>query len=284
MENKFFEKPATYVGELSVNVTDLEKALTFYQDVIGFQILEQSERKASLTADGKTALLTLEQPENVQPKEGRTTGLFHFAILLPTRVDLSSFVNYLIKKGDVRLGASDHYVSEALYLSDPDGNGIEVYRDRPSSEWSWTNGEVSMGTEALDGDSLVAESNKEWNGLPSETIMGHIHLHVSDLQTTDKFYMDGLGFTVVTKYSGALFTSTADYHHHIGLNVWNGEGAPTPAKNSVGLNWYTLVFPSTNVRQEAIDRLEQMGASVRAEEEYYAVEDPSGNVIHLVVH
>lgn len=281
MEKKFFEAPTVYVGGVSINVTNLDQALQFYKHIIGFQVLEQSERKAELTADGKTALLTLVQPKDVLPKEDRTTGLFHFAILLPARKDLSEFLQQLIESG-YRFGASDHYVSEALYINDPDGNGIEIYRDRPSSEWSWSNGQVAMATEPLDGDSLLAESKKEWKGLPAETVMGHIHLHVSDLEKTDEFYTNGLGFDIVTNYPGALFTSTGSYHHHIGLNVWNGVGAKLPAKNSVGINWFTLVYPNEGVRQKAIAQLEKVGSSVAKERNYYVTEDPSGNVIQLV--
>ena len=162
MEN-FHQKPITFVGEVSINVMELDNAITFYQEIIGFQVLEQTERKAVLTTDGKTPLLTLEQPANVIPKEGRTSGLYHFALLLPTRADLSVFLRHLLQTG-YRFGASDHYVSEALYISDPDGNGIEVYWDRPSSEWTWSNGEVAMATEPLDGESLLAESQcrVEW--------------------------------------------------------------------------------------------------------------------------
>src|SRR5690606_4944413 len=133
------------------------------------------------------------QPENVQPKAGRTTGLYHFAILLPSRADLSAFLKHIIRAG-VQLGASDHLVSEALYFSDPDGNGIEVYRDRPSNEWSWSNDQVKMVTDPLDGQGILMESNKEWNGLPADTVMGHIHLHVSHLDNTEDFYVNGLGF------------------------------------------------------------------------------------------
>ncbi|WP_188455912.1 VOC family protein [Virgibacillus oceani] len=284
MEKKFFEKPAIFVGELSINVINLHKSLAFYQAAIGFQVLEQTDRKAVLTADGKTPLLTLEQPGNVVPKEERTSGLYHFAILLPTRADLSAFLKHIINS-KVRLGASDHTVSEALYLSDPDGNGIEVYHDRPSSEWTWSEGgEVAMATDPLDGDGLLAESNHEWDGLPKDTVMGHIHLHVQDLEKTNDFYTNGLGFTVVTKYPGALFTSTGGYHHHIGLNVWNGIGARTPAKNSVGLNWYSLVFPNEATRKQVIARLEQMGVSVVKGQDYYSTEDPSGNGIQLRVN
>ncbi|WP_163971453.1 VOC family protein [Oceanobacillus halotolerans] len=282
MEKEFFEKPTVYVKDVSINVTDIQKSVEFYIDIIGFQPLYQESRKAVLTADGKTPLLTLEQPDHVQPKEPRTTGLFHFAILLPTRSDLSAFLKHIIQKG-VQLGASDHYVSEALYLNDPDGNGIEVYRDRPSSEWNWENGKVAMATEPLDGEGLLKESDKEWTGLPSETVMGHIHLHVADLQITEKFYVDGLGFDIVTTYPGALFASTGHYHHHLGLNIWNGEGAKAPAENSVGLNYFTLQFPDEEYRKHVRNQLQKIDATDKEEDGYYLVEDPSGNCIKLSV-
>ncbi|MGY0693423.1 VOC family protein [Virgibacillus sp. FSP13] len=282
MEKQFFKKPATYVGEVSINVTDLERSLTFYKSIVGFKVLEQTEQRAVLTVNGETSLLTLEQPDDVEPKAGRTAGLYHFAILLPTRADLSAFLRHIIRAG-VQLGAADHLVSEAIYFSDPDGNGIEVYHDRPSSEWSWSNGKVSMATEQLDGDSILAESDQEWDGLPEQTVMGHIHLHVNDLQKTREFYINGLGFNVVTTFPGALFISTGGYHHHIGLNVWNGVGAPIPAKNSVGLNYFTLVFPDEESRTRAVERLRQVGIPITNEQDYYVAEDPSGNVIRLWV-
>lgn len=278
----FHRKPNTFVGPLSINVMNVEAALTFYQEVIGFQVLEQTERKAVLTTDGKTALLTLEQPLDVTPKEGRTSGLYHFAILLPTRGDLSIFLRHLLQTG-YRFGASDHLVSEALYITDPDGNGIEVYRDRPSSEWTWANGEVSMVTDPLNGESLLAESDSEWNGLPADTIMGHIHLHVSDLQKAEEFYIKGLGFTVVSHYPQAVFIATGGYHHHIAINTWQGAGAPAPQKSSVGLNWYTIVFPHEEARGKAIEQLQEIGASVIAEDDFFVTEDPAGNHIRLVV-
>ncbi|GAB3806110.1 VOC family protein [Virgibacillus kimchii] len=282
MEKHFFEKPTIYVGEVSVNVTDLKKSIEFYQTVIGFRVLEETDNRAVLTADGSTPLLRLEQPDNVMPKEERTTGLFHFAILLPSREDLSAFLRHIAQSG-IRIGASDHYVSEAIYLSDPDGNGIEVYRDRPASEWSWSNGQVAMATEPLDAEGVLGSGNKEWKGLPEATVMGHIHLHVAELEKTEEFYVNGLGFKVVTNYPGALFTSTGDYHHHIALNVWNGVGAPAPKRNSVGLNWFSLEFPDEKARAEAVERLEEMGARVEKEGNLYITEDPSENRIHLSV-
>lgn len=282
MMGEFHQKPVTFVREVSINVMHLDNAIRFYQDIIGLQLLKKTDRKAVLTTDGKTPLLTLEQPADVIPKEGRTTGLYHFALLLPTRADLSIFLRHLLQT-EYRFGASDHDVSEALYITDPDGNGIEVYWDRPSSDWKWSNGEVAMGTDPLDGNSLLAESDGEWNGLPAGTLMGHIHLHVADLRKTEEFYMLGLGFTIVNRFGGALFTSTGGYHHHIGLNTWNGVGAPAPKKNSVGLNWYSLVFADEEARNKVIEKLNKIGAEATKEDGFYVITDPSGNEIHLVI-
>ncbi|MFE0505851.1 VOC family protein [Peribacillus butanolivorans] len=279
---EFHQKPVTFVREVSINVMHLDNAITFYRDIIGLQLLKTTDRKAVLTADGKTPLLMLEQPVDVIPKEGRTTGLYHFALLLPTRADLSIFLRHLLQT-EYRFGASDHDVSEALYITDPDGNGIEVYWDRPSSDWTWSNGEVAMGTDPLDGNSLLAESDAKWNGLPAGTLMGHIHLHVADLRKTEEFYMLGLGFTIVNRFGGALFTSTGGYHHHIGLNTWNGVGAPAPKKNSVGLNWYSLVFADEEARNKVIEKLNKIGAEATKEDDFYVITDPSGNEIHLVI-
>ncbi|PCD09770.1 glyoxalase [Peribacillus simplex] len=279
---KFHQKPITFVGEVSINVLDLNKAILFYQEIIGLQVLKKTDRQAVLTTDGETPLLTLEQPADVIPKEGRTTGLYHFALLLPTRADLSIFLRHLLQT-KYPFGAADHEVSEALYITDPDGNGIEVYSDRPSTDWRWASGEVAMGTDPLDGNDLLEESDGEWSKLPAGTLMGHIHLHVADLRKTEEFYMQGLGFTVVNRYGGALFTSTGGYHHHIGLNTWNGVGAPAPKENSVGLNWYTLVYADDDARNKVTEQLEGIGAVVTEKEGFFAVTDPSGNEIHLVV-
>jgi len=281
MEN-FHQKPSIYVGEVNIKVKNLDNAVIFYQNIMGFQVLEQTEGKAVLTTDGKTPLLTLEQPADVIPKEGKMSGLYHFAILLPSRADLSVFLRHLLQTG-YPLGAADHYVSEALYLNDPDGNGIEVYRDRPSFEWTWKNNLVEMATEQLDAEGILAESDAEWNGLPSGTVMGHIHLHVGDLQKAEEFYTKGLGFNVVSYYPQAAFLSTGGYHHHIAINTWQGVGAPKPPKNSVGLNWYTLVFPNETERENVIKQLKQLGAPVKKETDFYVTSDPSGNQIRLVV-
>jgi catechol 2,3-dioxygenase len=279
----FHQPPVTFVGQVNLKVQNLERALAFYKEVIGFKVYEQTERSAKLTADGKTVLLSIEQPEDVIPKQARTAGLYHFALLLPQRSDLANIVRHFLKLGYPLQGASDHLVSEALYLADPDGNGIEIYTDRPASKWEWNNNEVVMATEALDAENLLAEGLDEaWDGLPAGTVMGHIHLHVSELANTEEFYTKGLGFEVVCRYgSQALFISSGQYHHHIGLNTWNGVGAPKPRVNSVGLESFTLVLPDEETVIATIAQLKEIGASV-TEEEYgvYAV-DPSGNRINL---
>lgn len=282
--SKFHRKPSTYVGQVNLKVQDLDRSLRFYQEIIGFKVLEQTEKWASLTADGKTVLLSIEQPDDVIPMQGRTTGLYHYALLLPTRTDLARIVQHFAHIG-LRLGSSDHLVSEALYLSDPDGNGIEIYRDREPSEWKWNQGEVEMTTDYLDfRDLLAGVEQQAWNGLPADTIMGHIHLHVSELNQTEQFYTKGLGFEVVNRYGGqALFISSAQYHHHIGLNTWNGVGAPKPPENSVGLKSFTIHYPNDEARERAVNNIQNMGATVTEENGVFATNDPAGNRILLVV-
>ncbi|EKN71311.1 hypothetical protein BABA_02227 [Neobacillus bataviensis LMG 21833] len=280
----FHREPITFVGQVNLKVQNLERSIAFYQEVIGFKVLEQTERSANLTADGKTVLLSIEQPSNVIPKQGRTTGLYHFALLMPKRSDLAKIVQHFMEIG-LRIGSSDHLVSEALYLSDPDGNGIEIYIDREPSEWNWKNGEVDMAVDPLNfADLLSGGKQQSWEGLPAGTVMGHIHLHVSELKKTEEFYIKGLGFDVVNRYgTQALFISDGKYHHHIGLNTWNGVGAPTPSPNSVGLESFTLRISNEEKRNKMIAQLKNIGAPVTEENGSYVTSDPSGNRIFLQI-
>ncbi|MER2088704.1 MAG: VOC family protein [Sporosarcina sp.] len=279
---KFHKAPYTYTGEVHLNVLDLDRSVRFYKEVIGFKILEQESNRVVLTADGKMPLLIIEQPENVTQKEPRRSGLYHFALLLPERADLGAIIKHFVQH-NIRIGASDHKVSEALYLSDPDGNGIEIYTDRDPDVWIWENGKVAMSTDPLDGEDIIAESaGKTWDGLPTGTVMGHIHLHVANLPETEVFY-NALGFEVVTNYPQALFMSNGKYHHHIGLNTWNGEGVTRPKAGSVGLQSYTLIYPNESSIKEAVVKVESLGARVELARGGYMTEDPSGNGIVLRV-
>ncbi|WP_059171602.1 VOC family protein [Bacillus sp. FJAT-27445] len=274
---KFHQSPNTFIGNVQIRVENLERSLDFYTKVIGCTVLERSESNAVL-GSGQVPLLTLEQPKDAIPKQRRTTGLYHFALLLPSRAELGKFLRHIIEIG-YPLGAADHLVSEALYLDDPDGNGIEVYTDRPSSDWSWSGNEVEMTTKQIDAEGILAEAGGEkWVGLPVGTIMGHIHLHVADLNKAKQFYGDGLGFHIVSRYPQALFMSTGGYHHHLGLNTWNGVGAPPPEENSAGLKQFELVFPGEVERSKAAGKLKDMGIEVSGD---FLVKDPSGNVIQL---
>ncbi|RDU34875.1 glyoxalase [Neobacillus piezotolerans] len=277
---KFHRPPNTFIGNVHIKVQDLGRSLEFYKRIIGFDVLEQSGMKAVL-GSGKKPILTLEQPENAVPKQPRTAGLYHFALLLPSRFELGKFLRHILELG-YPIGAADHLVSEAIYLDDPDGNGIEIYTDRPSSVWKWAGNEVEMATNQIDAQGILAEAGQsKWEGMPAETIMGHIHLHVSDLTETRKFYGEGLGFDLVSRYPQALFMSTGGYHHHLGLNTWNGVGAPPAAANSAGLKQFSIMFPGEEKRNKAVGKLENLGFPVS---ENWTVKDPSGNEIHLGVH
>ncbi|KPB03217.1 VOC family protein [Bacillus sp. CHD6a] len=280
----FHQSPATFVQEVTINVENLQRSIAFYTTIIGFKLIEQKESLAVFSANGQTPLLTIVQPKEIKPKQQRNTGLYHFALLLPSRADLGGIFHHFIAHGVRLQGASDHLVSEALYLTDPDGNGIEIYRDRPKEEWKWNGSEVEMASVALDVENLLKEGEDTvWEALPKETVMGHIHLHVSELKDTEQFYTNGLGFEVVTRYGAeALFISTERYHHHIGLNTWNGVGAPAPEGNSVGLVWFSLVFSNVDEKLAAVDRLRSLGYRVEIWDGQHFVQDPSGNKIKLV--
>lgn len=283
--SKFHRSPNKYVTQVALKIEDLNRSLKFYKEVMGFKVLHLEDRKAILTADGINPIVTLEQPEDVKPKELRRTGLYHFALLLPNRKELGRFIKHLKETNYPIIGASHHGVSEALYLQDVDDNGIEVYADTPYTTWQWDGNTVNMVTKPLYLRELMEEAKDEvWDGIPEETIIGHIHLHVSNLEEAEKFYVDGLGFNVVARMpKQATFTSTGNYHHHIAFNVWNGIGAPPPSKNSVGMKYFTIKLPDEKTRKDTVDNLTRLGYEVKFEDGSYITEDPSENEIHLII-
>ncbi|MTH53617.1 glyoxalase [Bacillus mangrovi] len=282
---KFQQSPNTYVSEITLLTSNWDEMIRFYYSLLGFKEMVRTSHRAVFSADGRTPLITLEKKEGLFPKEPRRSGLYHFALLLPSRKDLAAFLHHFAGTGWPIQGASDHLVSEAVYFADPDGNGIEVYADRPDDTWIWQNSAVQMATEPLRVNELLAEATaREWNGMPAETGMGHIHLHVSSLTEAGTFYTEGLGFEPVAEYgSQALFLSTGGYHHHIGLNTWNGTGAPSPSENSARMASFTITYPSEEKREAAAGRLKGLGASLAYSGQEIRTADPSGNWIILQI-
>lgn len=280
----FHKNPVTFVSHVALKVSDLEKSKRFYTEVLGLNIKEQTSNSVSFTTNGQDVLLTITQPKTINKKQEQRTGLYHFALLLPKRADLSQVVRHFIHLG-VRFGGGDHLVSEAIYLNDPDGNGIEIYVDREASVWQWSNGEVTMTTDPVDFDDLLKESiDPVWNGLPKETVMGHIHLQVNDLAKNKEFYVDGLGFDVVSRYGReALFLSDSNYHHHIALNTWSGTQIKHAEKTETGIESYSIVFPSEEKRQETVASLRELGIPVMEEENEVTVFDPSDIKLKLMI-
>ncbi|MBD0383522.1 VOC family protein [Paenibacillus sedimenti] len=269
------------LGLVKLKVSNLERSIRFYQEVVGLQVLQAGSTLAELTVDGRHPFLELEEIPNAQITARRSAaGLYHFAILLPTRKDLGASLRNLIESG-IHIGQADHLVSEALYITDPDNNGIEIYCDRPRDTWRRdAEGNYIMASDPIDWEGLLSEAaDMPWSGLPAGTTMGHIHFHVRDLQVSKHFYCDILGFDIAADASAtmrALFISAGGYHHHIGMNLWAGQNAPVTAPNATGLDYYTIVFPNADERRKAIERLQGAGFSPVEQDEAFVVIDPSG--------
>nr|MBA5586474.1 VOC family protein [Anaerobacillus isosaccharinicus]QOY38716.1 VOC family protein [Anaerobacillus isosaccharinicus] len=271
------------IGYVELQVSDIERSLTFYQELIGFRVLERDEKTATLSADGNVPQLVLIEDETFIERPLRTTGLYHFAILVPTRQDLALSLVHLAESGYPLQGTSDHQYSEALYLADPDNNGIEIYADRNSNQWERDEkGGYVGGTAQLDVESLIAEiKDSKWDGLPSGTRIGHMHLQISDIEESEKFYVEALGFNIVAQDALMLFVSKDAYHHHIGMNMWAGRGLPSPPDHALGLKVFTLHFTEEEY-QSAKTGLDQLGYSYSEENQEISVEDPSGNSIKII--
>ncbi|MBB3952966.1 VOC family protein [Aureimonas jatrophae] len=225
------------IASVTLNVRDLDRVSRFYQDVVGLRPVELLAGRHKLGVAGRT-LLELRRDPEASPADRRDAGLFHTAFLLPNRAALAGWLRHASEIQAPLEGASDHLVSEAVYLSDPEGNGIEVYRDRPSEEWTLdAAGFVEMATKRLDVASLMAEADgAAFQGMPEGTIVGHVHLQVGDLAKAEAFYAGMLGFDVACHYPGATFLGSGGYHHHIGTNVWNSRGAGVRPGRTTGLS------------------------------------------------
>ncbi|HEY2067733.1 MAG TPA: VOC family protein [Gemmatimonadaceae bacterium] len=272
------------LGQVRLQVADLGRSLDYYQNVLGFRVVSRTPTSASLAALGDdTPVIQLEERRGAAPvpHQGRL-GLYHFAILVPDRGSLGRFIGHLMEIG-ARAGASDHLVSEALYLRDPDGLGIEVYADRPRSSWRTANRQIRMDTTPLDLNSLVeAGGEAPWLGMPFGTAVGHVHLHVGDLDQASDFYHTGLGLDkIVWSYPGALFLSSGGYHHHLGVNTWAGAGAPRAGDDDARLLDWRIELPHVDDVNATIASLQAAGYPAVATQDGWRVTDPWGTSLVL---
>ena len=271
----------TRMGPVELTVSDLDRSLDYYRDSIGLGVREQGAGQASLGGDSD--LLVLQEVPGARPAP-RNTGLFHFALLVPERRDLAAWLAHAIREEVPLTGVSDHFVSEALYLRDPDEHGIEIYADRPRELWE---GQVArMTTEPLDLENLLGElddpETEPFERLPGGTVMGHVHLQVAEIPETLRFYRDLLGFDLMASYgSQAAFLSAGGYHHHLGANTWNSAGASPPPEGSAALRRATIVLPDSETRDEVVRRVAEAGQEPEDTPEGPVVRDPSGNRLLL---
>jgi catechol 2,3-dioxygenase len=283
------------IGRVRLRVGDLGRALDFYRDLLGLQVSRDDGASVTLAAGGTadvpgqeaapSDLLVLEERPGIarRPQRPVTTGLYHVALLVPSRRALGRAILGLRQAGYPLRGMSDHAVSESLYLDDPDGNGLEIYADRPRQTWPIRNGVIQMTVDPMDIEGVIAaagERPERWTGLPRETIVGHVHFTVSRLEPALKFYRDVIGFDVMMSIPSLVAVSAGGYHHHLNLNTWAGEGAGRDSDGVAGLAGWELRVPDDNARRALIDRLTKAGAIAKSSNGLTAG-DPDGIPIEI---
>ncbi len=272
------------LGCVKLQVSSLERSLTFYREVVGLEVGQRTDARAFLTCGGDlNPLVELHEHPGATPARSHSRlGLYHFAFRVPDRAALGCFIRHVAGRR-VRVGMADHRVSEALYLSDPDGLGIEVYADRPREQWEHRDGQLVMSTDPLDVENLLSHTgDNAFVGMPSGTVVGHVHLHVGDLGQASRFYHDGLGFDkVVWAYPGALFLSAGGYHHHVGVNTWASHAPPAGPDDARLLAW-RIVFSGAEDAESAAENIRSAGHAVNVVAGHFRVEDPWGTAVELL--
>ncbi|MDQ1185484.1 VOC family protein [Agrobacterium larrymoorei] len=271
-----FTRPG-YVGQAHLVVKDLSRVSRFYQTIIGLSVIEKSASGEVLGVNG-LPLLTLTTSSDAEKAPATAAGLFHTAFLLPNRNALADWLAHVAHNNIQLEGASDHLVSEAIYLSDPEGNGIEVYRDRQPDEWNYqADGTVEMATKRLDLQALYdSASQTPFRQAAEGTAIGHIHLQVGALPQADAFYQDVLGLKIMARYPGASFFGYGAYHHHVAANIWNSRGAVTREENMTGLSGYSLKFNEKDTLDRALVALDRLEIPTERQSDGIAVKDPWG--------
>lgn len=273
--------PDSTLAYVQLTVSDLARASEFYRRALGFKVRRCEDGTAFLGAGGDDLLVLTERPGARQTRG--TTGLYHFAIRVPSRVDLARVIQRVVETQTPVQGFADHSVSEAMYLADPDGNGIEIYRDRPRDEWRDDQGRLRMTTEPIDLDGVMSglkEANESRDALPIGTVLGHVHLKVSHVRESEAFYCGVLGFDLTARYGpAAAFVSAGGYHHHIGMNTWESAGSPPAPEDAVGLRFFVVHVPNAAELQSVADRVRRAGLALRETDAGWLIRDPSQNSI-----
>jgi len=277
----FANRTPLRIGAVGLKARDLSRLTDFYSQAIGLHVLDRDTKTARLGAGGVT-LLELEAAPAATPDDPRTAGLYHTAFLQPTRQDLGRWLVHAARNRVQLSGASDHLVSEAIYLDDPEGNGIEVYRDRLPEEWRWTGDRIQMATDRLDLDNLAADTgNTAYAGAPAGLRIGHIHLRVGDLAATQKFYCDVVGLNPTAGRGGALFMSSGRYHHHVGSNTWHSAGAGMRDEDRAGLSWFAFEAADVAEHEAALARLKAADIPLANSPQGPEARDPFGTRVRF---
>lgn len=279
------------LANINLYISSLEASIKFYTDILGFKIIAADMKRVKLSASGlEPAQIVLNRRDDAIDRPYKTTGLYHLAIRLPNRLELAKLLRHILKHHWPLYGLSDHTVSEAIYLCDPDEIGIELYADKdPEADYS-RDLHLAMETTALRAQDLLDELEGNvycWDGIHSDTDIGHIHLQVSNLQRAKSFYCDLLGFRVTQEsYPGAIFLAAGGYHHHIAVNVWGSEAAKQPPINSVGMKSYLITVNSTEVIENIVKALEEVNYQHKivkfADYHILHVQDPDGHLVEIM--
>ncbi|HKJ27848.1 MAG TPA: VOC family protein [Anaerolineales bacterium] len=282
MDQKTKINPKTTVGAVLLGVRDFEQMTEFYRNVIGLDVLDRSTSRVSLGIDSSPLVVLEHRPDG--QAYPMAPGLFHLAILMPSRQDLGHWLEHFSQLGHRLSGVGDHLVSEALYLNDPEGNGIEIYRDRPRQDWQYDeDGGLQMDTLAIDVYALLEDAHRgPFNGMPKGTKMGHVHLQVNELQAATAFYRDVVGFDMVTRMPSASFLSAGGYHHHLGMNTWRSRNAEPRPVDALGLIAYQVVLPDEDALKTHLSEVEARGGQIDTNREFPQITDPSGNVVQFI--
>jgi catechol 2,3-dioxygenase len=274
-----------HIGAIGMTVRDLDRLTAYYSDMLGLTVHERTRQVAILGVDGVALLELIHRPENLAD-DPRAAGLYHTAFLMPTRADLAQWILHAGKNRVPITGASDHDVSEAIYLDDPEGNGVEVYSDRPREKWRRDGQLIFQKTDPLDIDAIIREidpATATYPGAPEGLRIGHIHLRVGNIAKAEEFYSGALGLDVTRRRTGATFLSSGGYHHHVAVNVWHSNGAGIRNGKRAGLDWFTMEINDEQTMEGVKKRLGAAGVPIHAIADGFAVTDPWGTSIRFTV-